>query len=201
MRALGRGRISPAQLAALGVLAALVLFLGLVGYRLANPPGSGLGAGAPGINTRGRLADTAPEPAADFTLQGFDGRPIALSELRGKVVVVNFWSSWCQPCVEEAQVLEAVWREYKGRDVVILGANVWTEEDEARNFLDEQGITYPNGRTEAALAAEYGLTGIPETFVIDPRGVIVRRWLGPLEEKDLAGLIDAALPEASAGAR
>ncbi len=196
---MGRRNLSPARLAVLGVLVALVAFLGLVGYRLANPPGGSPGLGAPGINAEGRLASAAPEPAADFTLQGFDGEPITLSELRGKVVVLNFWSSWCQPCKDEAQVLEQVSRRYKDKNVVVLGANVWTTEQEARNFLEEQGITYPNGRTEAALAAEYGLTGIPETFVIDPEGVIVRRWLGPLTEDDLAGLIDAALPSASAG--
>jgi cytochrome c biogenesis protein CcmG/thiol:disulfide interchange protein DsbE len=181
------------------VLLALVAFMGLLGYRLVNPPGSGPGLGAPGINAEGRLGSAAREPATDFTLQGFDGEAIKLSDFRGKVVVLNFWSSWCQPCKDEAQVLEQVSRQYRGKGVVVLGANVWTSDQDARNFLDEYGITYPNGSTHSGLAAEYGLTGIPETFIIDADGTIVRRWLGPLSAKQLTGLLQAALPPASAG--
>lgn len=198
MSTLEQRRTSTARLAGVGVLVVLTVFLGIVGYRLMNPPGGGVVSGAPGVNSQGRPMSVKPAPASDFTLQGFDGEPITLSELRGNVVVLNFWSSWCAPCVEEAQVLERVSRQYPDGNVVIVGANVWTEEQEARNFLDEQGITYPNGRTDAALAAEYGLTGIPETFVIDAEGTLVRRWLGPLTEQELGSLIEAAQPMSSA---
>lgn len=199
MSVVGHRQVSASRLVGIGVLVLLTAFLGIIGYRLANPPGGVGVSGAPGVNSQGRLASINPAPAGDFTLQGFDGESITLSELRGKVVVLNFWSSWCAPCVEEAQVLEKVSRKYTDKNVVVVGANVWNEEQEARNFLDEQGITYPNGRTDTALAAEYGLTGIPETFVIDANGILVRRWLGPLSEQELGGLIDAALPSASAG--
>ncbi len=193
MRTLGPTRLSHAQLTALGIMALLIAFLGLLGYRLANPAGAG---GAPGVNAEGRPGPLRSDQPADFTLQGFDGQPIALADLRGKVVVVNFWSSWCEPCKDEAQELERAWQRYKDRGVVIVGANVWTEDQEARGFLEEQGITYPNGSTEAALAAEYGLTGIPETFIIDRDGKLVRRWLGPLTEAQLADMIETTMATA-----
>lgn len=197
MRAAGRQPVSAARLAAGAALVALAGFLGVLGWRLASPPGVGPGAGAPGVNSTGYLVPTEPRPAQDFALRGFDGEPIRLSDLRGKVVVLNFWSSWCGPCVEEAPLLERVSRRYADRGVVVLGANVWTEDEEARNFLLEQGITYPNGRTEGALAAEYGLTGIPETFIIDADGTLVRRWNGPFEtERELTALIEPLLPAA-----
>ncbi len=193
MRTLGPAHISRAQVTALGIMALLIAFLGLLGYRLANPAGAG---GAPGVNAEGRPGPLRSDQPADFTLQGFDGQPIALADLRGKVVVVNFWSSWCEPCKDEAQELERAWLRYKDRGVVIVGANVWTEDTEARGFLEEQGITYPNGSTEAALSAEYGLTGIPETFIIDRDGKLVRRWLGPLTEAQLADMIETTIATA-----
>ncbi|MBA2364441.1 MAG: TlpA family protein disulfide reductase [Chloroflexia bacterium] len=193
MRALGTTHLSRAQMAALGIMAVLIAFLGLLGYRLANPSVVG---GAPGVNAQGRPGTLRSDQPADFTLQGFDGQPIALADLRGKVVVVNFWSSWCEPCKDEAPELERTWQRYKDRGVVIVGANVWTEDQEARGFLEEQGITYPNGSTEAALAAEYGLTGIPETFIIDRDGKLVRRWLGPLTEQELADMLDTTIATA-----
>lgn len=187
------------RLVALGVLAAVIGFLGLIGYRLLNPPG-GASPGAPGVNAFGREVSVERGPAPSFELEGFDGAPIALDGLRGNVVVLNFWSSWCRPCADEVPVLEAAVRRYAGRGVQFVGANVWTVEQDARVFLEEHGVTYPNGRTDAALAARYGLTGIPETFIIDRDGTLARRWNGPLSERELSTLIDPLLvPSVGAG--
>ena len=78
-------------------------------------------------------------PAPDFTLQGFDGRTVTLSELRGQVVVINFWASWCDPCREEAAYLEQTWRKYKDQGVVFLGVDYVDTEKAALAYIEECG--------------------------------------------------------------
>jgi cytochrome c biogenesis protein CcmG/thiol:disulfide interchange protein DsbE len=187
----GRG-MSGGRLALVGVLVAAVALLTLMGSRLV---GQGGGGGAPQVNSQGREGSVDGGPAADFTLRGFDGSTTRLSDLRGQVVVLNFWSSWCAPCREEAADLERAWQRYKGRGVTLLGVGVWDQDAAAREFLLEQGITYPNGFPEGGrpVAAQYGVGGIPETFVIDRRGNLVRRWNGPVTVAQLGELIEDAL--------
>ena len=189
--------MSGARLAVLGVLVGAVALLGLLGYRLVQSDG---GSFTPQVNSRGRAGKVTPRPASDFTLRSFDGELIRLSDLRGKVVVLNFWSSWCAPCREEAAHLEQTWRKYKDQGVALVGAGVWDKEADAKQFLLEQGITYPNGLPEGKrpMAAEYGLTGIPETFVIDPEGNLVKRWYGPVTDAELGEMIRAARTAAAA---
>ena len=80
-------------------------------------------------------------PAPDFTLQGFDGRAVTLSDLRGQVVIVNFWASWCEPCREEAAYLEQTWRKYKDQGVVFLGVDYVDTEKAALAYIEEFDIT------------------------------------------------------------
>ncbi len=176
-------------------LAALAL-LGLMGYKLvANSGGlGGLGGavgGAPGVFTSGQLAKPSFRKAPDFTLQTFSGETLRLSDLRGKPVMLNFWASWCPPCREEAPLLEDTWREYQRTGVVFVGVNVWDSERDARNFLSEYDITYPNGRDPGTgISIDYGLSGIPETYFIDRRGNISRKWIGPFTEETLRAFLD-----------
>jgi cytochrome c biogenesis protein CcmG/thiol:disulfide interchange protein DsbE len=139
-------------------------------------------------------------PAAPFTLTLFDGRQLRLDELRGKVVFLNFWASWCVPCRAEARTLEAAWQRYRNRDVVFVGANIQDTEAEAGAFLAEFGVTYPNGiDTGSRIAIEYGVYGIPETFFIDRQGRITYKHIGGLDWQTLtAKLEDALLGVASA---
>jgi cytochrome c biogenesis protein CcmG/thiol:disulfide interchange protein DsbE len=142
----------------------------------------------------GRAAELKVRPAADFSLQQFDGGTFRLSEQRGKVVVVNFWSSWCVPCRQEAPELESAWQRYRDRGVAFLGVDIWDAEADARAFLREYRVSYPNGPDpNGAVTIEYGVTGIPETYFIDREGQLVRRWIGPLSRSQLAGFIDELL--------
>lgn len=174
-----------------GVLAGVLGLLVLLGYSLGRQQG-----GIPGVavNTTGQLGRVRSGPAPDFTLQLFDGGTFRLSEQRGKVVVVNYWASWCPPCREEAPVLERAWRRYRDQGVVFVGLDIWDTETDARAFIRQFGITYPNGpdpKGEAAI--DYGLTGIPETFFIRPDGTIARHWIGPLTDAQISTFIEEAL--------
>jgi cytochrome c biogenesis protein CcmG, thiol:disulfide interchange protein DsbE len=117
--------------------------------------------------------------APNFTVKLFHGEEIELDQLRGRVVFLNFWASWCLPCRVEARELEDAWQRLKDRDVVFLGINIQDDEQAAATFLREFGVTYPNGRDlSGRIAVEYGVWGVPETFVIDPNGKITYKHVG-----------------------
>ncbi|MFQ5684136.1 MAG: TlpA family protein disulfide reductase [Candidatus Binatia bacterium] len=132
--------------------------------------------------------------ASPFTLPLFDGGTIRLEDLRGKVVFLNFWASWCPPCRAEARTLEAVWQKYKDRDVVFLGIDIQDTEQDAHAFLKEFGITYLNARDASGkVAIEYGVWGIPETFFIDREGRITYKQVGALSRPTIMVKLDEAL--------
>jgi len=136
------------------------------------------------------------QQAAPFTVTLFDGKKLSLDDLRGKTVFLNFWASWCPPCRAEARDLEAAWQRVKDSDVVFLGVDIQDTEEEARAYLKEFNITYPNGRDlSGKVAVDYGVWGIPETFFIDPQGRITYKHVGTLGTP----LITAKLEEARAG--
>ncbi len=135
-------------------------------------------------------------PAPAFTLVLFDGRTLRLEDLRGQVIFLNFWASWCPPCRAEAPALKATWRRVKDQGVLFLGISTQDEEERARSFLDEFGITYPNGRDPGGrIAIDYGVWGLPETFFIGPDGRITYKHIGTLG----SDLIVAKLDEARRG--
>lgn len=172
----------------LGILASSAL-LALLAWAMARPSA---GSGSPGVNAQGSFSRTAPRPAPDVSLRLFDeaGTTWRLSDQRGKTVVINFWASWCQPCRAEAGVLAQAARDYATRNIVLVGMNVWDNDSSARAFLDEFGIAYPNGTDESKRAAvSYGVVGIPETFVVNPRGEIVGRWIGPITRSTLDEMV------------
>ncbi len=131
--------------------------------------------------------------APDLSLSLFDGRTVRLSDFRGKVVFLNFWSSWCLPCRDEAPILERAWRRHKDGDIIFLGVDIQDKEEAARDFLREFGVTYMNGRdANGRIAIDYGVYGIPESFFIDRNGRITYKHIGALDEQILvAKLADA----------
>jgi len=148
------------------------------------------------VGNRPRAGMVAPE----FELglyAGHDGgieSPLRLSALKGKVVVVNFWASWCVPCRDEAPVLEAAWRTYKERGVVFIGVGYLDTEADAKRFMAEFDITYPNGADlQQAISRQYRITGVPETFVIDQQGMVRSVFIAPINEAQLRNAIEPLL--------
>ncbi len=160
--------------------AAIAIFVvALLAYSLASRPGS---------------APQAGDPVPEFRLTALDGRSMDLASQRGKVVVINVFASWCDPCRQEAADLEQVWRMYQDRGVQFYGIAYKDAESKARAFLDEFGVSYPStvepgNRTARA----YGLTGVPETFVVDQQGQLVRHFLGPITQAQLIAEIEPIL--------
>ena len=126
--------------------------------------------------------------APPFSLRLFDGGRLTLQELRGKVVVVNFWASWCYPaCYEEAPLLEGAWRAYKNKGVMIVGVNIQDTEKGAREFMGRFNFTFPNGSDpKGKISIEYGVYGVPETFLIDQEGRIAYKHVGALTAETLS---------------
>ncbi|MGH7810958.1 MAG: TlpA family protein disulfide reductase [Candidatus Binatia bacterium] len=136
------------------------------------------------------------KPAAPFTVTLFDGKKVALEDLRGKAVFLNFWASWCTPCRDEARDLEAAWQKVKDKDRVFLGVALQDNDKDSREFLKEFDVTYPNGKDETGkIAVDYGTWGIPESFFIDPQGRITYKHVGGIR----AALVLTKIEEAARG--
>ncbi len=187
------------QVTIVGIWVLLAGFLGLLAWGVFRASASdSTVTGALRVNWEGRVlplrARPAPELRVALLTGGTPGSEIQLAELRGRPVVVNFWASWCQPCRDEAAVLEHFAAEYGPRGVAFVGVNVWDNEQQARAFLEEFGISYPNGTdTRGSAAVEYGLTGLPETFFIDRQGRIVSKFVGPLTDRALRTAVESLL--------
>jgi cytochrome c biogenesis protein CcmG/thiol:disulfide interchange protein DsbE len=166
----------------------IALLVALLGWKVAEQAeGRGLDAALEG--------GERPEPPAVVfeTLDG-DGE-IRLSDYRGKAVVLNFWASWCEPCKDEAPLLEEAWQRYRAEGLVVLGIDAQDFRSDAERFVERYGLTYPIAYDgNGASLGRFGNTGFPETWFLGRDGRLVGEHIvGPFDEERLQRNVEAAL--------
>lgn len=135
------------------------------------------------------------ERAPEFTLTAFgEDEAFTLSDYRGQIVIINFWGSWCGPCRVEAPELQAIYEDYQDDGVVVIGVNWLDTRNDALDFIEEFGLTYPNGPDLGErIAQDYNITGAPENFVVGRDGVVVEAIIGQASYAQLADVLDGIL--------
>ena len=122
------------------------------------------------------VGDRAP----NFNIVADNGRRISRSDFGGRLLVLNFWATWCPPCIEEMPSLDEFQRRLAASGVVVVGVSVDTDERAYREFLQKAKVSFLTARDPAAeISAEYGTFRFPETYVIDSRGRVVQKHIGP----------------------
>jgi cytochrome c biogenesis protein CcmG/thiol:disulfide interchange protein DsbE len=126
------------------------------------------------------------DPAPGFVLNDLDGNPVRLADLRGRPVIVNFWASWCIPCVEEFPVLAKAAKAHQGEGLAVVGIVYRDQSDPAREFMDRMAATWPALMDPGdTVASRFGVIGAPDTFFIDRDGTLVSRQIGQLTAADM----------------
>ncbi len=125
-------------------------------------------------------------PAPDFTLQTLDGESVSLSDYRGKLVMINFWASWCPPCNSEMPDLQRYYEQHQDEDFIILGVNYQDTPDKVQAFIEKYGVTFPilldsDGR----VANLFGVQGLPTSFFVDKEGNVLGYQPGPVTKEML----------------
>ena len=181
----------------LGTTAPVLAIFALLTWAVVQSGGT---PGSFGVNSEFGQVRLSPQSAKDFSLTTLDGATIDLAGLRGKVVMLDFWASWCKPCRDEAPVLSEVYLDYAERAVEFVGVDIWDRRQDAIEYIDRYQITYPNGVDEnGAIAINYGVRGIPEKFFIDQDGMIVKKFVGPVDADTLRSTLDELLGQGALG--
>lgn len=175
------------------VFSAAVLSLGVLWILASRVPVAATTGGSPPPSPREGFS------APDFALDTLDGEQISLSELRGKVVLVNFWASWCPPCRAEMPAIESVYRSYKGLGLEVLAVNTTNQDDvtAAAAFVQELRLSFPIPLDHTgAVSASYNLRGLPSSYFIDRQGVIRSVVVGgPMSEALVQSKVEDLLQE------
>jgi cytochrome c biogenesis protein CcmG/thiol:disulfide interchange protein DsbE len=140
---------------------------------------------------KARIGSFAP----DFTLPGLDGKPVTLSALRGRAVVLTFFASWCHPCEQDMPILERAQHD-DGERIAVVGVNFQDFPDDTRAFVHRLGVTFPalvEDSTDNPVAARYDVHAMPDTLFIDAHGVVRDRLFGPTSKHDLEAAVGTLL--------
>ena len=155
----------------------------VLGWALAESGGT---PGGLGVVSEFGTVTIEEKQAPDFHKQSLDGKEVRLSDLKGKVVLLDFWASWCPPCRDEAPALAQVHRDFQGEKFEFIGVALDENITGALGHIREFGLQYPNvWDAEGLLAISYGVARLPVKFFIDAEGEIVERWEGPIDESEL----------------
>lgn len=174
MLQLTRGQVAIASVGALALALAVALGIAMRDG-VGQPP---LGAIDPGF-TR---ASTFELPL----LSGSEAGTFALAEHGQRPVFVYFWASWCAPCKAEAPLIQRLWPEFQARGYTFVGVNIQDQDAEARRFIQEHGLTFPQVRDrDGSVYLEYGVYGLPESFFLKPGLVVHEKYLGEFDEATL----------------
>jgi peroxiredoxin len=139
-------------------------------------------------------SESPDSKAADFTLQDMHGKNIKLSDFRGKVVLIDFWATWCPPCIASVPGLEKIHKSYKNKGLVVLAISMdGGEWDSVKSFMKYYGITYPVLKGDDDVAVQYQVRAIPLLLILDREGKIAKRHFGLSDEDDLEKEIKAVL--------
>ena len=183
-----RWLLAPIPIAVLGAFVALVALLAY-----------GLASNEPDRGVEEALVAGEREPAPEIELPELSGGGTGgLADYRGRVVVLNFWASWCDPCRAESPLLQRWHERLEKDDALVLGVDVQDVDSDARDFIDEYGLTYPMLRDGPGDTREkFGILGLPETFVVDRKGRVAAVQRGPVTEEFMREQVAPLLRERS----
>ncbi len=187
-----RGRIIPIVAVSLVVGLLALLAWTLLGPKSADTQQNGR------INAPGVFIPFQNRDAPNFSFTDFNtGKKVSLSDLKGKTVVLNFWASWCPPCQTEAPLINDYAKSNASGDVVVVGVAVWDVKSDSEKFIQQYGIQYMNGSdASGTIAIDYGVAGVPETFIISPDGKLKGKFPGAVNTADQ---LTNALKESTGG--
>jgi thiol-disulfide isomerase/thioredoxin len=154
-----------------------------------------LALGTAGCSAPEQKAEAAPQAAApEFELPDLTGKPVHLSDFRGKTVVIDFWATWCPPCVFQVPELNALWQAHKDSgDLAVVGVAVDAEGAEVvKPWVEEQGVTYTILLGNEDLAREFGVLGFPTVVLVKPDGTVDSLHVGLIEHAELEELLPPA---------
>ena len=178
----------------IGVGVPVLLVLALFVWGVAQNDGR---AGRPGVNDNFGEVTLSIDPMSDFELTTLAGDVVSIADYRGKIVMIDFWSSWCVPCRAEGPVLAETYRTWRDRGVEFIGIAIWDSEGPVLDFIELNGIEYVNGIDASGLTAvDFGVTGIPEKFFVNAEGRIVRKVIGPNTRETLDSILTDLTNEA-----